>query len=65
LQGVSGIASGARAEYELEFRTNPDSTEFSFVPELGITRYAYHHHGTIADTELQLMEFHAAPSDQK
>ena len=58
LQGVSGIPSGERDEYVLEFRTNPDDTEFSFVPEIGITKYAYHHHGTVADTELQLVEFH-------
>ena len=58
LQGVSGIPAGERDEYVLEFRTNPDDTEFSFVPEIGITKYAYHHHGTVADTELQLLEFH-------
>jgi hypothetical protein len=60
LQGVSGISAGERAEYQLTFTTNPDDTEFSFVPWIGITKYAYHHHGTVARTDLQLLEFHSA-----
>ena len=58
LQNVSGVRAVEHQEYSLEFRTNPDDTEFSFVPGIGITKYNYHHHGTVADTELQLVEFH-------
>jgi hypothetical protein len=38
----------------------PDDTEFDFVSGIGITSYEYHHHGTIAETELHLVEFHSA-----
>jgi hypothetical protein len=58
LQNISGVRAVEHEEYSLEFRTNPDDTEFSFVPGIGITKYNYHHHGTVADTELRLVEFH-------
>jgi hypothetical protein len=58
LGGVKGVAPGSRVAFEVEFRTNPDDEEFEFVSGVGITRYEYHHHGTIADTELRLAEFH-------
>jgi hypothetical protein len=60
LDHVAGVAPGARAAFDMEFNTLPDDCEFEFVEGVGITRYEYHHHGTIADTELRLVEFHAA-----
>jgi hypothetical protein len=60
LNHVTGVAPGARTAYEVEFATNPDDTEFEFVDGVGITSYQYHHHGTIAETELRLIEFHPA-----
>jgi hypothetical protein len=30
-------------------------------PGIGILSYQYHHHGTVADTSLTLVEFHPAP----
>ena len=57
LNGIAGTPPAASA-FELSFRTNPDDTEYTFVPGVGITSYSYHHHGTVADTELQLTEFH-------
>jgi hypothetical protein len=60
LNHVTGIAPGVRTGYEVEFATNPDDTEFEFVDGVGITSYQYHHHGTIAETELRLIEFHSA-----
>ena len=60
LNHVAGIAPGGRIAYEVEFSTNPDDREFEFVDGLGITSYQYHHHGTIAETELRLTEFHPA-----
>ena len=29
-------------------------------PGIGILSYQYHHHGTVADTSLTLVEFHPA-----
>lgn len=60
LQNVKGVVSKQGIAYQLEYDTNPDDEEFEFVPGVGITSYGYHHHGTIADTELHLVEFHLA-----
>lgn len=65
LAGVAGVENGERNEFVLEYRTNPDNTRFTFVPRVGITRYEYHHHGTVADTELQLVEFHPSTDSHK
>jgi hypothetical protein len=62
LEGVKGVTSGNRTAYNVQYLTLPDDTEFEFVPSVGITNYEYHHHGTIAETELHLVEFHA-PAD--
>jgi hypothetical protein len=57
LKGIAGASAGEHPEFVLQYRTNPDDTEFSFVPDIGITKYSYHH-GTVADTDLKLVEFH-------
>jgi len=62
LVNVKGIPPGKQVAYRVEFRTNPDDMEFDFVPGIGMVTYEYHHHGTIADTELHLIEFHAGNS---
>ncbi len=62
LKDVRGVAAGARTAYEIRYDTNPDDTEMEFVDGIGITSYAYHHHGTVAETELHLIEFHPAGS---
>jgi hypothetical protein len=56
--GIKGVSPGRHKAYDLIFRTNPDHISFQFVPGVGLTRYSYHHHGTVADTELRLVEFH-------
>jgi hypothetical protein len=60
LGGAKGVAPGKRVAYSVEYMTNPDDVEFDFVPGVGLTSYGYHHHGTIADTELHLVEFHSS-----
>ena len=42
------------------YRTSPDHSIISFVPGLGITGYVYKHHGTLAETDLKLIEFGTA-----
>jgi hypothetical protein len=65
LNNVAGIRGRKRTEFSVRFRTNPDDVHFTFVPGIGITAYGYHHHGTVADTDLKLTEFHQSPEDKK
>jgi hypothetical protein len=58
LNGVKGISPGLRTAYNLTYRTNPDDEEITYVGGIGLVAYEYHHHGTTADTELKLVEFH-------
>jgi hypothetical protein len=61
LSGISGAPTGKRDSFSIIYRTMPDHTQLAFAPGVGITKYEYHHHGTVADTELTLVEFHQAP----
>ncbi len=58
LAGVKGIGEGKHVANSVEYGTLPDDMEFDFVPGIGMVSYEYHHHGTTADTELHLVEFH-------
>lgn len=54
---VKGCKSGKPVtKYGLSYRTGADDTEMEFVPGLGITRYVYEHHGTVASEDLRLIE---------
>ena len=59
---MPGMKNVPRDEYQLSYKTNPDQVNVTFVPDVGITHYEYHHHGAIADTTLILSEFHPAPA---
>ncbi|HYL68994.1 MAG TPA: hypothetical protein VEX69_07505 [Candidatus Limnocylindria bacterium] len=63
LKDVKGIPPGTRKAYEIRYVTNPDDITFRLVPGVGIISYDYHHHGTVADTELMLVEFHLGGKD--
>jgi hypothetical protein len=56
--GKNGLPSGRQKAFEIRYVTLPDDTEIEFVSNLGITQYHYHHHGSIADTDVKLSEFH-------
>jgi hypothetical protein len=58
LRGIKGAPSGSRTGYTLANRTNPDDTEVDIVSGVGVTGYGYHHHGTVADIDLHLVEVH-------
>jgi hypothetical protein len=58
LDNVKGVQPSRRIAYPVAYLTNPDDSEFEFVPGVGLTSYSYHHHGTVADTELRLVEVH-------
>jgi len=55
---VKGYKSqGPATRFRLIYRTNPDHIIMEFVPGLGITRYIYEHHGTVAFEDLHLVEY--------
>ena len=58
---VKGLEPRQYQVYEVSFKTNPDDTELQFLPGVGLISYQYHHHGSIADTELKLVAFHKNP----
>jgi len=58
LETIKGAPPAEQTVYELQYRTMPDDTTVELVQGIGVLRYEYHHHGTTADTELRLVEFH-------
>lgn len=51
-----------RAEVSvLRFVINPEDTAIELVSGIGILSYEDHHHGSTADTSVDLLEFHPAP----
>jgi hypothetical protein len=59
---VKGAPAGKLQVFALQYRSLPDDTTMELVQGLGLLSYHYHHHGTVADTELHLVEFHHAPN---
>ena len=52
-------------DFNLTYRTSPEHTFIDFVPGLGIVGYSYAHHGTLAETDLVLVEFGTVKSVEK
>jgi hypothetical protein len=57
LLDVKGLEPKKYQVYEVSYRTNPDDMELQLLPGVGLIGYSYHHHGTVADTELNLIAF--------
>jgi ABC-type transport system substrate-binding protein len=60
LGDIKGLTPRSAEVSVLQFVTNPDDTEMELSPGIGILSYQYHHHGTVAETSLTLVEFHPA-----
>ena len=60
LENVNGAPAHEVDVFEMRYASNPDDTTMELVPGMGMISYRYHHHGTVADTDLQLVEFHPA-----
>jgi hypothetical protein len=61
LAGIKGLSTLFSGDvFLLRYATNPDDTEMELFPGIGILSYQYHHHGTVADSSLTLVEFHPA-----
>jgi len=60
LANVKGVrATDPLTEFALSQSTLPDFSMFHFVPGIGITRYEYVHHGTVAEVDVSLIEYHS------
>ena len=47
--------------FTVAFRTNPSHELFEIVPGIGIVRYEFEHHGTVASSDVRLIEFKRPP----
>jgi hypothetical protein len=56
LNGIKGVTPTNATEYTLNFKTNPDWQDVYYVPSIGITRFIYHHNGTLSDVDVKLVE---------
>jgi hypothetical protein len=57
---IRNVSFGAPQEsLTLWHRTAPDHEIVEIVPELGIIRYVYEHHGTVSSADVHLVEFHS------
>lgn len=53
-----GVARGASfPAFTASFTTNPDVRTLEFAPGIGITGFAYEHHGAVARTRVRLVAF--------
>lgn len=52
---IHGLES-TQKQYRLVQRTMPDDTTVDFVPGVGIVRFQYNHHGTVAQTDVKLVK---------
>jgi hypothetical protein len=58
LSSIKGLPPNDQTVFQMQYRTLPDDTTMELIPSVGVLSYQYHHHGSVADTELQLVEFH-------
>jgi hypothetical protein len=54
-RGCWRVERALRPGWELVHRTNPDHQIVHFVPGVGITHYAFEHHGTVASANVRLV----------
>ena len=62
LTGIKGITPADATEYALDFKTNPDRQTVYYLPNVGITRFTYHHNGTVSEVDVKLIEYSAGSS---
>jgi hypothetical protein len=47
--------------FTVAFRTNPSHELVEIVPGIGILRFEFEHHGTVASSDVRLIEFKRPP----
>lgn len=60
IAGIAGINAQNYEKVELMYRTMPEHEVLELVPGIGITRWTFQHHGTIAEAHVRLIEFHSS-----
>ena len=56
---IKGISSEELfINYRITYRTFPDHQFIDIVPEVGIARYIYGHHGSVSEVDVKLVEFY-------
>ena len=55
------VASPTVLQWRLVYRTAPDHQVLDLVPGLGITHYGYRHHGTVAESDVELISVRQVP----
>jgi len=58
LKEIRGVPPKPSDVFLLQYITAADDTQMELSSGIGIISYQYHHHGTVADTSLSLVEFH-------
>lgn len=61
LRDIQGLTPRRAEVSVLRFVTNPDDTTMEVASGIGVLSYEYHHHGSTADTNVRLVEFHPGP----
>ena len=55
---LAGMTRATRPSYVLSYATLPDEERITLVPGVGITSFAYLHHGTTAEADVHLVSYH-------
>jgi hypothetical protein len=55
---LAGVKDTTRSAYVLRYVTLPDEETLTLVPGVGVTAFAYVHHGTIAEADVHLVAYH-------
>jgi hypothetical protein len=58
IRGIRGVENGSYSTYVLTYRTMPEHEILNLVPGVGITRWEFQHHGTVAEASIHLIEYH-------
>jgi hypothetical protein len=57
LISLPGLPAQDILSYPISYVTNPDYSQFSFVPGVGFVAFIYHHNGTVSDVNVELVEY--------
>lgn len=54
---IKGVSPAEAVVFTLAYRTNPDHQVVKIAPGIGIISFQYEHHGTVASSDVRLIEF--------
>ncbi|HEY0381792.1 MAG TPA: hypothetical protein VGC72_06300 [Candidatus Elarobacter sp.] len=56
--GLARMKTATRSAYVLSYITLPDEESLTVLPGVGVTSFAYLHHGTVSEANVHLVGFH-------